>query len=259
MPEHEQVLLSLDPDGAADLQLQGRLIDISRHGFLCEVPLTEAMKERLLPAEDALQSGRVLRYSLRESLGLSHRGEIRHLSQAQGENGGRVLRIGVEAGVERHGFSFRRIPPSRWNRLRLHRRPPPASFRLPLPSRVIGYRNANGQTICALVQLTREPLPANGDGPALRCPVVILPPAFGRKKEALAALAVTLLANFRHRGEDLVVLRYDGINRPGESHNDSTLPPAATRCSSTASPRASMTCAPRWNTCTTTRCSGPRG
>ena len=225
MPTHEQVLLSLDPEGAADLQLQGRLIDISRHGFLCEVPLSEELKERLRPAGDALQSGRVLRYTLRESLGLSHRGEIRHLSQAQGENGGQVLRIGVEAGVEREGIRFRRIPASRWSRQRLYHRPVPPSFRLPLPSRIVSYRDGKGQAICAIVQLTRDPPPVNGDGAALRCPVVIMPPAFGRKKEALAPLAATLLANFRHRGEDLAIVRYDGINRPGESHNDSTLPP----------------------------------
>ncbi len=249
MPPEERVLLSLDPGNGEDLPVQGRLLDISRHGFLCEVPLTEALWERLRPAGGnggkagdgsepaALHSGQVLRYSLRESLGLSHRGEIRHLSRAQGEDGGRVLRIGVEAGVVRDGYGFRRVPASRWNRRRLHQRPSPSSFRLPLPSRVVRYCNGQEQEICALVQFTREqPTPA-GDGPApagtpapgahaaLACAVVILPPAFGRRKEALAPLAATLLANFRHQGEDLVVVRYDGINRPGESHNDSTLPP----------------------------------
>lgn len=231
MPDREEVRLIFDLGEAGDLQLQGRLIDISRHGFLCEVPLTEELKKGLLepagggPGEAgaaALHSGRLLRYALRETLGLSHRGEIRHLSQAPGEDGGQVLRIGVEAGVERERFACRRIPPSRWSRRRLYRRPLPPSFRQPLPSRLVRYANTKGQEIAAIVQFTREP-PAGG--PPLDCPVVILPPGYGRKKEALAPLAATLLANFRHRGRDLAVLRYDGINRPGESHNETRLPP----------------------------------
>ncbi len=37
-------------------------------------------------------------------------------------------------------------------------------------------------------------------------------------------LASTLIANFRHRNQNLVVLRYDGINRPGESFSEQKTP-----------------------------------
>jgi ubiquinone/menaquinone biosynthesis C-methylase UbiE/pimeloyl-ACP methyl ester carboxylesterase len=219
MGDAEAVSLSFDPGGSSGLQLQGRLLDISRHGFLCEVRLDPGSPEDSPLAEGLqhrLRSGQLLRYSLRESLGLSHQGEIRHLSQAEAEDGSHVLRIGVEAGVEREPYRFRRIPPARWSRRRLYRRPAPPSFRRPIPCEVVRYRDRRGQEVCALLNRTRPALPA--------APVVILPPAFGKKKEALAPLAATLIANFRQRGQDLVVLRYDGINRPGESANDEAAP-----------------------------------
>ncbi len=48
----------------------------------------------------------------------------------------------------------------------------------------------------------------------------ILPPAFGKKKEALAPLAATLLANFAAVGKPVVIVRYDGTDRPGESDSE---------------------------------------
>ena len=55
-------------------------------------------------------------------------------------------------------------------------------------------------------------------------PVVIIPSAYGKKKEALSPLVATLLASFWDAGKDIVTLRYDGINRPGESHQDDAYP-----------------------------------
>ena len=205
----EVVSISLQPHLQADLHIQGRLLDISRHGFLCEIPLSKEIQERLY-------SGQPLEYTIRESLGLSHRGEVRHFSRSRASDGDLQLRIGIEAGLVRDEYRFRSIPPSLWNRKRLYRRPAPTSFGGSLLSQTVGYRNGKGQDIFALVNRTGAL-----DHPS---PVVILPPAFGKKKEAMAALAATLIANFRHRKQNLVVIRYDGINRPGESYNEEKEP-----------------------------------
>ncbi|MCK7489222.1 MAG: hypothetical protein MZU79_02465 [Anaerotruncus sp.] len=46
------------------------------------------------------------------------------------------------------------------------------------------------------------------------------PPAFGKTKETLFGLALTLCENFRLAGKPVAVIRYDGIRKKGESHND---------------------------------------
>lgn len=54
-------------------------------------------------------------------------------------------------------------------------------------------------------------------GPAT---AVVITNGWGQTKEALLPLARSVVASFREAGESIVVLRYDGIRRRGESHND---------------------------------------
>lgn len=49
---------------------------------------------------------------------------------------------------------------------------------------------------------------------------VIIPPAWGRTKETLMPLAEVLLTSFAEAGEAVSVLRFDGVRKRGESHND---------------------------------------
>jgi ubiquinone/menaquinone biosynthesis C-methylase UbiE len=85
---------------------------------------------------------------------------------------------------------------------------------------VIRLENRRGEEIVGLIN-TALPL---ADKPV---PVVIVPPAFGKTKETLFGLALTLCENFRLLGKPLAVLRYDGIRKKGESHKDpeATEPP----------------------------------
>jgi len=78
---------------------------------------------------------------------------------------------------------------------------------------VIRLENRRGEEIVGLLN-TALPL---DDKPV---PVVIIPPAFGKTKEVLFGLALTLCENFRLLGMPLAVVRYDGIRKKGESHND---------------------------------------
>jgi ubiquinone/menaquinone biosynthesis C-methylase UbiE/CheY-like chemotaxis protein len=81
------------------------------------------------------------------------------------------------------------------------------------PPEVLRLENKLGEEIVGLLN-TSLPL---GPDPV---PVVLIPPAFGKTKEVLFALALTLITNFHLQGRQLAVIRYDGIRRKGESHKD---------------------------------------
>ena len=81
---------------------------------------------------------------------------------------------------------------------------------------IVRYCNRRNEEIVAIVNST-------GDGRRrIAAPVVIIPPAYGRRKESTGALAMTLVENFRRLRRDLVVLRFDGVRSIGESYKDRT-------------------------------------
>ena len=76
---------------------------------------------------------------------------------------------------------------------------------------LIDYENDRGEKLRAIV---------NSYGDTRGAPAVVIPPAWGRTKETLLPLAETVVETFRRAGQPIVVLRFDGIRRRGESHND---------------------------------------
>lgn len=50
--------------------------------------------------------------------------------------------------------------------------------------------------------------------------VLIIVPAFGKRKESIGPLALALEENFRRIGENLAIVRYDGIRNLGESYKE---------------------------------------
>ncbi len=84
--------------------------------------------------------------------------------------------------------------------------------RTPLPSvQLVDYANEAGESLRGIVDSWGDPRGAVA---------VVIPPAWGRTKETLMPLAATLVAGFRSVREPVAVLRFDGIRRRGESHND---------------------------------------
>jgi SAM-dependent methyltransferase len=77
--------------------------------------------------------------------------------------------------------------------------------------RLVEYANERGERIRALVDAW---------GGTSGATAVVIPPAWGRTKETLLPLARTIVASFRRAGEPVVVLRFDGIRKRGESYND---------------------------------------
>jgi ubiquinone/menaquinone biosynthesis C-methylase UbiE/pimeloyl-ACP methyl ester carboxylesterase len=183
--------------------MRGKLIDISWRGFLCEFSGAP-------PSLDALTTGMPVTYHADSRYGLMSHGRIRHVSTVVDSATERVVQIGVEAGVHRRECRRSVISPAQWRELVSGGIPEPVGSIPRCVSRRVVYRNRRGQPIAALLNHV-----GHGDDPT----VIVIPPAFGKKKETLAPLAAALCFNFARAGLPVVVVRYDGINRPGESFN----------------------------------------
>ncbi len=75
----------------------------------------------------------------------------------------------------------------------------------------VDYLNDRGQVLRAIIDRA-----GGGAGGT----AVVIPPAWGRTKETLVVLARTLVRAFEQVGEPVLVVRFDGSNRRGESHVD---------------------------------------
>ncbi len=179
--------------------VSGRVIDSSRRGILCEIP-QETFSGRPPTA------GQPLEISLS---GKSIPGEVRHIVDGFDEDGNAVYRIGLETGIRRRAPELKVYDTETWSKSWNGPQWSLADPALTRP-RNVSYTDHEGRKIAALLHIT------NPDEP---CTVVVIPPAFGKKKEALAPLALTLIVHFNAAGENIAVLRYDGIDRPGESAN----------------------------------------
>ena len=202
----DNIDISISIDEISESRFQGKVIDISSRGFLCEFS-----HDKLI--ENPIRTGQAINYRLNNHSGLDSFGEIRHVKKKK-LNGSRVLQIGVEAGIKRSDFKFRKVSDSVWKKKKIQRELP-SPLRQKITSRVVTFDNSEGKKITALLNCT---------GKDITAPVVILPPAFGKKKETLSPLVSTLITNYRRLKKDIITIRYDGINRPGESYNEEMFP-----------------------------------
>ncbi len=76
---------------------------------------------------------------------------------------------------------------------------------------LVEYRNNRGEAIRAIV---------DSGGYRKHATAVVIPPAWGKTKETLLPLAATIVATFNRAKEPVVVIRYDGIRKRGESYNE---------------------------------------
>ena len=76
---------------------------------------------------------------------------------------------------------------------------------------VVDYANAEGEPLRAIIDSWGDPRGATA---------VMIPPAWGRTKETLLPLARTIVETFRRAHEPIVVVRFDGVRKRGESHNE---------------------------------------
>ncbi len=168
---NEGIVISLEPEDSPIGRLRGELINISRRGFLCNVRLNPVDRE-------LIQQGQSVTYTFNKDMGLDAFGEIRHIKEVSLDDAGMIVQIGIEAGIRRRDFMFKRFGQTQWHKGKgSSKRPLPVGSRM--VSDIVRYANREGKEIVALV---------NHTGATGRVPVVIIPPAFGKKKEALPPL-----------------------------------------------------------------------
>ena len=206
-----------------NLRLRGRITDISPNGvsFVAGEGAPALLKGTPLGSLAILDGDKVL---------WEETGEVRHVTRADPEEGS-GLKYGVQFGISRMSIQSVSAPEPDFARrgeeareARALREPShvtPEFVRASLMApHVIRLESQRGEEI---VGLLNSALPLD-EKPV---PVVVLPPAFGKTKETLFGLALTLCENFRILGKPLAVIRYDGIRKKGESHKDpeATEPP----------------------------------
>ncbi len=77
--------------------------------------------------------------------------------------------------------------------------------------RLARYQNDSGEKLVGII---------DSWGDTRGATAVAISPAWGRTKETLLPLARTIVETFRAANHPVVVLRFDGIRKRGESHND---------------------------------------
>ena len=196
-----------------DQRLCGRITDISPNGvsFVAGNGAPALLKGTPLESLAILDGGKVL---------WEETGEVRHVGRAAADEGS-GLKYGVQFGISRMSIQSVSAPEPDFARrgeegrtLRESSHVTPEFVRTSLMApHVIRLENTRGEEIVGLLN-TSLPL---DEKPV---PVVVVPPAFGKTKETLFGLALTLCENFRILGQPLAVVRYDGIRKKGESHKD---------------------------------------
>jgi ubiquinone/menaquinone biosynthesis C-methylase UbiE len=76
---------------------------------------------------------------------------------------------------------------------------------------LVDYKNDDGEVIRGIV---------DSYGDRRGAPVVVIPPAWGKTKETLLPLAMTIVSSFAKERHPVAVVRFDGIRRRGESYNE---------------------------------------
>lgn len=199
-----------------DRKVRGRITDISPNGmsFVANGEAPALLKGTPLESVSILDGEKLL---WRET------GEVRHVARAERDEGP-GFKYGVQFGISRMSIQSVHAPDADFARrgeeghdraaLRGQAHVPSEFVRSSLMTpHVIRLENRRGEEIVGLMN-TALPL---DDRPI---PIVVVPPAFGKTKETLFGLALTLCENFRLLGKPLAVVRYDGIRKKGESHND---------------------------------------
>ncbi|MBI3811255.1 MAG: PilZ domain-containing protein [Nitrospirae bacterium] len=82
---------------------------------------------------------------------------------------------------------------------------------------IVKYCNRRGEQIVGILNSSFD---LKSSGEKIITPIIIIPPAFGRKKESTSLLAAALVETFKQNRKNIVVIRYDGVRTIGESHKE---------------------------------------
>jgi ubiquinone/menaquinone biosynthesis C-methylase UbiE/CheY-like chemotaxis protein len=193
--------------------ITGRITDISPGGvsFIADSHAQVLLKGTPLETLSIMDGHRVL---------WKEKGEVRYVARA-GEGTLYGMRYGLQFGIGRMSIQSVQTPDLDFGphgedvpeRHAVRPGAPDQGHLLHKEPDVIRVETRQGEEI---VGLLNSSLPL-GEKPV---PVILVPPAFGKTKETLFGLALTITENFRRLGKPIAVVRFDGIRKKGESYKD---------------------------------------
>lgn len=193
--------------------VKGKITDISREG----VGFMAKSQNPNLLVGTPLDTLKIWRD---DSLLWEEKGEVRNVTSLD-QNGCICLRYGIQFGIGRMSIQSTQAPSVLDGRpsVTFSQGPNGRNLQPSLnqPSghtpQVIRLENRKGEEIVGLLNTS---MPLQGEP----TPVILIPPAFGKTKESLFGLALTIVNNFQDQGKPVAVIRFDGIRRKGESFKD---------------------------------------
>lgn len=223
-----RVAAAAEPHGPDRVELRAegggrwiaRVLDRSLHGLGVEVPAEDAsaVPERLRARWlDGERSGEELHARVRHRVASAAPGWTRLGLSLSRVAAGEPLPVERRVRILEQSPAARARDQARLVRAAVRAARARAARRLglgaehPVQVPIVEYANQRGERIRAILDVVGDPRGA---------PAIVIPPAWGRTKETALPLAETLLATFRRAGEPLVVVRFDGTHRRGESYLD---------------------------------------
>lgn len=205
-------------------RLRREVLDISSTGLAFKVLPDEAYFLPGTPLREVVISGAGGDAERRKSA------QIMHITPVTNDAGDvEFLRVGLDFGItdeafakgarpragnEKRSVSFVDKMGMLIGRLMPRRGPQAVTAQAAAGVEVIRYPNKRREDIVALLNTTTRA------GKRLHCPVIVIPPAHGKRKESTSVLAQVLVETFAKARRDVVVLRFDCIRNIGESYKD---------------------------------------
>ena len=221
------------PKGAT---IKREIIDISSGGFAFKCPADSAY---FLPGTPISS----LKIYGKDREPFVSAGQIRHVTPVTGDGGEPYLKVGVQLQISNKAFAKGHSQPQlakRTRKIKKEKLPPrqktvsifstlkqilkrgvrPVSGQPDYGSksapdtRPFRILNRKNQEIVGLLNTTWKGTERR------RATVILLPPPYGKRKEALALFAHYLIERFKNQFKDAVVVRYDSTNHVGDSYKD---------------------------------------
>lgn len=223
-PSPEEMFVSIPLPFPPGKKLRCEVLDISSTGLAFKVRADAAYFLPGTPLRDLAISGVGGDGERRKSA------QVMHITPLGGPDGvAEHLRIGIDFGISDEAFAKGARPRAAAEKrsvsfvekmgLLIGRLVPRRASALPSGPAASGVEvlripNKRREDIVALLNTTPRA------GRKLHAPVVIIPPAHGKRKESTSVLAQILVESFARARRDVVVLRFDGVRNIGESYKD---------------------------------------
>ena len=223
-PTAQEMYISIPVPFPAGRKLRCEVLDISSTGLAFKLPRDAPYFLPGTPLREVAISGVGGNDERRKSA------QVMHITPVLDDDGELdYMRVGVDFGItdenfakgarpraggEKRSVSFVEKMGTLIGRLVPRKGPQTAAIAATSGVEVIRIPNKRREDIVALLNTTPRA------GRRLTAPVIVIPPAHGKRKESTSVLAQILVESFARARRDVVVLRFDGIRNLGESYKD---------------------------------------